>query len=100
MNFVLNDNQSVNFIKEDAYEYEGFQRRIKQSRANANITALTQCVLLRGKISDIISMCACFLFQSALCFRNGKCSHETKMSPFCKIRVFVMNIVYFPRRCS
>ena len=97
MNFVLNDNQSVNFIKEDAYEYEeGFQRRIKQSRANANITALTQCALPRGKISDFISMCACFLFQSALCFRNGKCSHETKMSPFCKIRVFVMNTVYFP----
>ena len=49
MNFVLNDNQSVNFIKEDAYEYEGVQRRIKQSRANANITALTQCALPRGE---------------------------------------------------
>ena len=50
MNFVPNDNQSVNFIKEDAYEYEeGFQRRIKQSRAKANITALTQCALTKGE---------------------------------------------------
>ena len=92
MNFVLNDNQSVNFIKEDAYE--GFQFRIKLSRANANITALTKCALPRGKISNFISMCTCFLFQCALCFRNGKCSHETKMTPFCKIRVSVMNTVY------